>query len=52
MYVLARTGSGRPSLQHVTEDMDSTRCGMQISLWSRAYQSTPIKEILCKKCGK
>ena len=51
-FVVARTASGRPSLQHITLDLDTTKCGMDISRWSRAYSSTPIKEILCKKCGQ
>lgn len=54
MFILARTAHGRPSLQHVlVEDFsDETRCGLDVSQWSRAYQATAIKEILCKKCGK
>lgn len=51
-YVVARTGAGRPSLQHHTEDMTKTTCGLDISVWSRAYMKSPIKEILCRKCAK
>ena len=51
-YVLARTAGGRPALQHKTDDHDVTLCGLDITGWSRAYTRTPIKEILCKKCGK
>lgn len=51
-YVLARTSSGRPALQHRTEDHDQTLCGLDITKWSRAYTPTAIKEILCKKCSR
>lgn len=51
-YVVARTMSKRPSLQHFTSDLDMTSCGIDISLWSRAYMKTEIKEILCLKCRK
>jgi hypothetical protein len=44
----------RPSLQHVLDDetLLMTLCGQDVTRWSRAYQKAPIKEILCKKCGK
>lgn len=51
-YVVARTMSKRPSLQHFTPDHDKTACGIDISGWSRAYMKTEIKEILCLKCKK
>lgn len=53
-FILARTGSGRPSLQHVLdlEDLDRSSCGLDISIWSRAYMRDAIPQILCKKCGK
>lgn len=50
-YVVARTGAGRPSLQHFTEDHDVTVCGRDITGWSRAYMRGKIKEIFCKKCA-
>ena len=52
MYALARSSTGRPTLQHKTDDMNTTLCGLDMRGWSRAYQPTPIREILCKKCGK
>lgn len=52
MYALARSASGRPTLQHRTNDMNRTLCGLDMRGWSRAYQGYPIKEILCKKCEK
>ena len=52
MYALARSATGRPTLQHRTTDMNTTLCGLDMTSWSRAYQATPIREILCKKCRK
>lgn len=51
MFVLARTGKGRPTLQHrlLAGHLDQTACGHYISSWSRAYQSEAILAILCKK---
>lgn len=53
-YVIARTGRGRPTLQHeLSPQLDGlTLCGLDISWWSRAYQRKAIPEILCKKCNK
>lgn len=51
-YVVARTASKRPSLQHFTVDHEVTSCGLDISIWSRAYMKTEIREILCLKCKK
>jgi hypothetical protein len=51
-FVVARTASKRPSLQHFTPDHDKTLCGMDITVWSRAYMPEPIREILCVKCLK
>lgn len=50
-YILARTASGRPSLMHKLGTANRTLCGLDITLWSRAYLATPISQILCKKCG-
>lgn len=52
MYALARSSTGRPTLQHRTDDMINTYCGLDMRNWSRAYQPVAIREILCKKCGK
>ena len=56
MYVIARTGRGRPTLQHrLVENEDGTNitaCGMQVDLWSRAYQNKPIPQVLCIRCRK
>lgn len=55
-YVIARTASKRPTLQHkLASDSvwpDSTECGLDITKWSRAYQAEPITEILCRKCAR
>ncbi|QDP44109.1 hypothetical protein SEA_JENOS_59 [Microbacterium phage Jenos] len=53
MFVLARTGKGRPTLQHgLAEDGQRTVCGLDVTVWSRAYQPKAIPEILCRKCAK
>lgn len=54
MFVIARTTSKRPSLQHILhpDDPDYTLCGLNISLWSRAYQRSVISAVLCMKCGR
>lgn len=56
VYVLARTGSGRPSLQHRMvydgSGEEFTACGLNTQYWSRAYQRTAITQILCKRCNK
>lgn len=56
VYVLARTGSGRPSLQHRLiqgeQGEQFTACGMDTQFWSRAYQRTAITQILCKRCNR
>lgn len=54
MFTIARTASGRPSLQHLMEEgsWDTTACGLPVGRWSRAWQHDPIKEVLCKKCEK
>ncbi|QDH47811.1 hypothetical protein SEA_SHEE_58 [Microbacterium phage Shee] len=52
-YIIARTGKGRPTLQHaLADDGQRTVCGLDVSYWSRAYQSRPITEIVCRKCTK
>lgn len=51
-YVVARTMSKRPSLQHFTQDHDQTACGLDIRGWSRAYMKVEIKEIFCLKCRR
>jgi len=56
MYAIARTGKGRPTLQHriVTNDLgiQTTACGRDIELWSRAYQAKVIVQVYCKQCNK
>lgn len=53
VYVVARNGSDRPTLQHKLVDGTATRtlCGRDISSWSRAYQASPIDVILCRQRG-
>ena len=56
LYVVARTPSMRPSLQHVSMPQAGTDavtlCGQEIGDWSRAYQDHAIEEILCMKCAR
>lgn len=51
VYVIARNASGRPTLQHklMPGAASLTACGTPIESWSRAYQSEPIHEVLCKR---
>ncbi|AUX83207.1 hypothetical protein SEA_REDFIELD_57 [Microbacterium phage Redfield] len=52
-FILARTGKGRPTLQHaLADDGVHTVCGLDVTAWSRAYQKHPITEIVCRKCAK
>lgn len=54
-FVVARTPSMRPSLQHVSDPYSSpaaSLCGRDMSMWSRAYQNEAIEEILCKRCDR
>lgn len=52
-YVIARTGRGRPTLQHrLIVDSDQTACGLDVTQWSRAYSAYPIAQVLCKKCER
>ena len=54
MFIIARTAKGRPTLMHRLADWSwaYTACGLNIQLWSRAYTTDPISQILCKKCAK
>jgi hypothetical protein len=52
-YVIARTASGRPTLQHKLRDGTGsyTGCGHEITGWSRAYMNNRIEQILCLQPG-
>jgi DNA invertase Pin-like site-specific DNA recombinase len=52
VYVVARTGNGRPALQHVVSAVGNsdTLCGYDMSDWSRFYMATQLSILLCKKC--
>lgn len=51
MYIIARTATKRPTLQHKIGGLRLlTACGLDASNWSRAYQREAIPAILCKKC--
>ena len=53
-FVIARTASRRPTLQHRVAEGGAGRtvCGLDIRPWSRAYQEAPISQIICKRCEK
>lgn len=60
-YVIARTRSNRPSLQHALSTGPNTlnvkaeymtACGIYMYGWSRAYQNKVIPEIFCYRCAK
>lgn len=53
MFVIARTASRRPTLQHgVLLGLYRTWCGLDVWPWSRAYQREPIPQILCTNCKR
>lgn len=56
MYAIARTGKGRPTLQHriVSDEfgIQVTACGRDIGGWSRAYQAHVIPQVYCKQCNR
>lgn len=60
IFIVARTQSGRPTLQHRVDtstgaralEVGFTACGLDFRQWSRAVQNEPIREVLCLKCGK
>lgn len=49
-YIIARTPSKRPTLQHILGRNGFTLCGLDVAQWSRAYQRHAIAEILCLRC--
>jgi hypothetical protein len=53
MYVVARTGKGRPTLMHIMRGgAPVALCGVFMQGWSRAYFDQPIPQILCIRCNK
>lgn len=53
IYVIARSGYGRPTLQHLLLDDQAsvTACGLRTHGWSRHFMTRPIREVLCLRCG-
>lgn len=53
-FMVARTGSGRPSLMHAVDlsDFSTTTCGLDASHWSRFYVDRAIPQVLCKRCAR
>jgi len=49
LYVIARSASGRPTLQHKLVDGTAsvTCCGRVMDGWSRAFMTKRIDEVLC-----
>lgn len=56
LWVIARNGRNRPTLQHATDpsERDVLICDPNLIIdgWSRSYSSQPIPAIACKKCVK
>lgn len=50
-YTIARSGGGRPTLQHrlLPGNANITACGVHVDQWSRAYQTQPIEQVLCRR---
>jgi len=50
-YVLARSGGGRPTLQHKMIDgqTEYTACGLLVEAWSRAFMPKAIEQVLCRR---
>ena len=53
LYVIARGISGRPTCQHKLVDGTSslTRCGQDMSQWSRSFMRERIDAVLCRKAA-
>ena len=54
MFIMARTATKRPTLQHILHD-DSftlTLCGISALSWSRVYQDEEIPILICRRCRK
>ena len=54
-YIIARSfsrsGSSRPTFQHILGERGRTLCNRDMSRWSATYQDKPIStEMLCKQC--
>lgn len=51
VYVVARGNSGRPTCQHKLHDGQAilTKCGEDMSAWSRSYTSVKLEAILCRR---
>ena len=49
LYVIARGVTGRPTCQHKLVDGTSsvTRCGRDVSNWSRHFMANRIEPVLC-----
>lgn len=54
VFAVARTGTGRPSLQHAVRfvgDLE-TECGYHMEGWSILYMRTKLSVLLCLKRKK
>lgn len=55
MFILGRTATKRPTLQHILHDNSSTLtlCGISALSWSRVvYQDEEIPILVCRRCYK
>jgi hypothetical protein len=52
-YAIARTASGRLSVQHIVRDFGGvTSCGVTMLRWRIHWSSRPIEELLCQRCAR
>lgn len=54
VYVIARTASGRASLQHRLSDGSASRtlCGLVMDGWTRWYGNFRIDPVFCRTCAR
>lgn len=53
LYVIARGRSSRPTCQHKLANgtASHTKCGEDMTEWSRSYQREQIESVFCKKAA-
>lgn len=51
-YVIARSYTGKPTVQHILVNNVKTLCGLNFYHASRAYQAEVLGPLLCRRCEK
>lgn len=53
-YVMARTHSKRPTLQHIVTNKgdEYTLCGHDLTRWNRYWMDRKISVLLCRRCAR